>query len=132
MSTNAPAWVVWFNSTACYDISQEDGQSLLIIWSVWKRSFVKPSLKKKHLTAVIFDFEKAYATIWKYGIMHDLNDFGLKRRLPNFLCPCWNQPLSLIFKFRTKGFRRAAFYLSLSYKLIMFYNYSKVGSGEWF
>ena len=44
---------------------------LLIIWSVWK--------------PVFFDFEKAYDTTWKYDIMRDLSDFGLKGRLPHFI-----------------------------------------------
>ena len=53
-------------------------------------------IKKEHLTAVFFDLEKAYDTTWKYGIMHDLNDFGLKGRLPNIIdnvyliSPCRN------------------------------------------
>ena len=29
--------------------------------------------------------EKAYDTTWKYGIMRDLNDLGLKCRLPNLI-----------------------------------------------
>ena len=49
-------------------------------------TFVREAfIKKKHLTAVFFDLEKAYDTTWKYGIMRDLNDFGLKGRLPNFI-----------------------------------------------
>ena len=42
-------------------------------------------IKKEHITAVFFDLEKAYDTTWKYGIMRDLSDFGLKGRLPNFI-----------------------------------------------
>ena len=42
-------------------------------------------IKKEHLVAVFFDLEKAYDTIWKYGIMNDLHDIGLKGRLPNFV-----------------------------------------------
>ena len=42
-------------------------------------------IKKEHLTAVFFDLEKAYDTTWKYGIMRDLSDFGLKGRLPHFI-----------------------------------------------
>ena len=42
-------------------------------------------IKKEHLTAVFFDLEKAYDTTWKYGIMRDLSDFGLKGRLPHFM-----------------------------------------------
>ena len=42
-------------------------------------------IKKEHLMAVFFDLEKAYDTIWKYGIMRDLSDFGLKGRLPHII-----------------------------------------------
>ena len=38
-------------------------------------------IKKEHLVAV-FDLEKAYDTTWKYGIMNDLYEIGLKGRLP--------------------------------------------------
>ena len=42
-------------------------------------------IKKEHLVAVFFDLEKAYDTTWKYGIMKDLHDLGLKGRLPSFI-----------------------------------------------
>ena len=49
-------------------------------------TFVREAfMKKEHLTAVFFDLEKAYDTTWKYGIMLDLSDFGLKGRLPHFI-----------------------------------------------
>ena len=35
--------------------------------------------------AVFFDVEKGYDITWKYGIMRDLNDFGLKGRLLDFI-----------------------------------------------
>ena len=35
--------------------------------------------------AIFFDFEKAYNTTWKYGIMIDLHDIGLRSRSPNFI-----------------------------------------------
>ena len=35
--------------------------------------------------AVFFDLEKAYDTTWNYGIMQDLHDLGLRRRLPMFI-----------------------------------------------
>ena len=41
-------------------------------------------IKKEHLVAVFFDLEKAYDTTWKYGIMNDLHEIGLKGRLPIF------------------------------------------------
>ena len=42
-------------------------------------------IKKEHLVSVFFDREKAFDTTWKYGIMKDVHDIGLKCRLPLFL-----------------------------------------------
>ena len=41
--------------------------------------------KKQHLVSVFFDLEKAYDTTWKYGIMKDLFDIGLRGQLPTFI-----------------------------------------------
>ena len=50
------------------------------------KPFVREAfITKEHLTAVFFDLENAYDTTWKYDIMRDLNDFGLKGRLPHFI-----------------------------------------------
>ena len=42
-------------------------------------------IKREHVVAVFFDLEKAYDTTWRYGILKDLHNFGLKGRLPNFI-----------------------------------------------
>ena len=42
-------------------------------------------VKKEHVVAVFFDLEKAYDTTWKYGILRDLHEFGVKGRLANNL-----------------------------------------------
>ena len=42
-------------------------------------------IKKKHLVTIFFDLEKAYDTTWKYGIMKNIHDIGLKGRLPLFI-----------------------------------------------
>ena len=42
-------------------------------------------IRKQHLTAVFFDLEKAYDTTWKYGILQDLYNLGLRGRLPMFI-----------------------------------------------
>ena len=42
-------------------------------------------IQKQHLLAIFFDLEKTYEATWKYGIMNDLLNTGLKGRLPNFL-----------------------------------------------
>ena len=41
-------------------------------------------VKKEHVVAVFFDLEKAYDTTWKYGILRDLHELGIKGRLANF------------------------------------------------
>ena len=41
--------------------------------------------KKQHAVSIFFDLEKAYDTTWKYGILKDLFDMGLKGMLPNFI-----------------------------------------------
>ena len=43
------------------------------------------SAKKEHMTAIFFDIEKASDTTWKYGIIKDLKNIGLKGRLPTFI-----------------------------------------------
>ena len=35
-------------------------------------------IKKEHLVTIFFDLEKAYDTTWKYGIMKNIHDIGLK------------------------------------------------------
>ena len=42
-------------------------------------------IRKQHLMAVFFDLEKAYDTMWKYGILRDLYNLGLRGRLPMFI-----------------------------------------------
>ena len=35
-------------------------------------------IKKEHVVSVFFELESAYDTTWKYGIMNDLDDFGIR------------------------------------------------------
>ena len=42
-------------------------------------------VNKEHVVSVFFDLEKAYYTTWRYGILKDLHDLGLKGRLPLFI-----------------------------------------------
>ena len=35
--------------------------------------------------AVFFDLEKAYDTTWRYGILRDLHDLGVRGRLATFI-----------------------------------------------
>ena len=39
-------------------------------------------IKQQHLVAIFFDLEKAYDTAWKYGILKDLHDSGLRGLYP--------------------------------------------------
>ena len=49
-------------------------------------SFVRDAfIQKQHATAIFFDLEKAYDTTWKFGILKDLHDTGLRGRLPLFI-----------------------------------------------
>jgi ribonuclease HI len=49
-------------------------------------SFIREAfIKKEQVVAVFFDLESAYDTTWKYGIMKDLHDIGLRGRLPTFI-----------------------------------------------
>ena len=41
--------------------------------------------KKEHMTTIFFDIEKADDTTWKYGIIKDLKNMGLKGKLPIFI-----------------------------------------------
>ena len=43
------------------------------------------SLETPIREVIFFDLEKAYTTTWRYGIMNDLHNMGLKGRLPNFI-----------------------------------------------
>ena len=41
--------------------------------------------KTPFIHSVFFDLESAYDTTWKYGIMNDLHDFGIRGRLAHFI-----------------------------------------------
>ena len=42
-------------------------------------------IQNQHLMAVFFDLQKAYDTTWKYGILQDLHNMGLRGNLPVFI-----------------------------------------------
>jgi len=49
-------------------------------------TFVREAfIQKQHAAVIFFDLEKAYDTTWKYGILKDLHDAGLRGRLPLFI-----------------------------------------------
>ena len=49
-------------------------------------SFIRDSfLKGNHVVSVFFDLEKAYDTVWKYGVIRDLHKVGLRGQMPMFI-----------------------------------------------
>ena len=48
-------------------------------------------IQKEHVVSVFFDLESAYDTTWKYGIMNDLHDFGIRGRLAYFISAFSNE-----------------------------------------
>ena len=42
-------------------------------------------IKGEHVTVIFFDLEKAFDTTWKYGILKDLHEMGLRGNLPIFI-----------------------------------------------
>ena len=49
-------------------------------------SFIREAfIQRQHAVAVFFDLEKAYYCTWKYGIMKDLHQAGLRGRLSCFI-----------------------------------------------
>ena len=42
-------------------------------------------VNREHIVSVFFYLEKAYDTTWRYGILKDLHDIGLRGRLPMFI-----------------------------------------------
>ena len=49
-------------------------------------SYIQQSFReKKHTTAVFFDMEKAYDTVWRDEILNSLHNMGLRGKLPTFI-----------------------------------------------
>ena len=42
-------------------------------------------VRGEHMVSIFFDLEKAYDTTWKYGILKDLHEMGLRGRMPLFI-----------------------------------------------
>ena len=45
----------------------------------------KATSAKEHTVVVFFDINKAYDTVWRYGILKTLHEVGLKGKLPRFI-----------------------------------------------
>ena len=48
-------------------------------------------IRKEYALSIFFDLESAYDTTWKYGIMNDLHDFGIRGRLAYFISAFLNE-----------------------------------------
>ena len=49
-------------------------------------SFIREVFERgEHLVAIFFDLEKAFDTTWKFGILKDLHNLGLRGNLPKFI-----------------------------------------------
>ena len=54
---------------------------LIRLESLVRDAFVRGN----HVVSIFFDLEKAYDTTWKYGILKDLQELGLRGRMPVFI-----------------------------------------------
>ena len=70
-------------------------------------------IRKQHAIAVFFDLEKAYDTTWRYGIMRDLYDLGIRGRLPIFVASFLSD--RRFRAFGLSGFRAFGFGSALSF-----------------
>ena len=50
-----------------------------------KTSIREANIQKQHFIAVFFDLEKAYETMWRFGIVKDLHNLWLWGNLPSFI-----------------------------------------------
>ena len=54
-------------------------------------TFIREAFIQKEHVSVFFYLESAYDTTWKYGIMNDLHDFGIRGRLAYFISAFLNE-----------------------------------------
>ena len=48
------------------------------------KAFIREAFIKKKKRSTFFDLDKAYDSTWKYDIMKDLHNLGLRGRLPSY------------------------------------------------
>ena len=60
-------------------------QALLEIFNDMETFIRDAFVAKEHVVAVFFDLEKAYDTTWRYVILRDLHDLGIRGRLATFI-----------------------------------------------
>ena len=77
------SWDKWSNNKYANGIPEKKRNNRSIDTT---RNLHQRSLNKKTTSdGSIFDLEKAYDTTWKYGILQDLYNLGLRGRLPMFI-----------------------------------------------
>ena len=48
--------------------------------------YIKQGFAKNYLTVgIFFDLKKVYDTTWRYGILKDMHDMGLRGKLPQYV-----------------------------------------------
>jgi len=98
--------------------SRSTTDQLVRLESYIREAFVR----REHVVSVFFDLEKAYDTTWKYGILRDLHEAGLRGRLLDFISKFLNERnfrvrvgscFSDLYTVRKWEFHKAPFYRSL-------------------
>jgi hypothetical protein len=80
---------------------------------------------KEHDVSIFFDLQKVYDTTWKYGILKDLFDMGLKGKLPTFISKFLSNRefnsefIQLILTFRNKRWELPREAYSLLHYLVL-------------
>ncbi|GBL76420.1 UNC93-like protein [Araneus ventricosus] len=84
----------WFTpSQSGYRKRRGTIDNLLKLETAIRKAFVR----KKNFVSIFFDMEKAYDRTWRYGILKDIFDTGLKGNLPLFIK---NFPQTRVFQIR--------------------------------
>jgi len=88
---------------------------------LYKVSFVREAfIQKQHATAIFFNLEKAYDTTWKFSILKDLHNAGLRGRLSLFIhseCQCSIMPYTSVLYYRTLSVRNLLPDISVTFLL---------------
>ena len=106
---NRKNWACWSGVTGRY-VRWKDTLGIEIVWYLERNKLISPVqcgfrkqcstidhlvclesfvreafAQRQHAVGVFFDLEKAYESTWKFGIMRDLHNAGLRGRLPLFI-----------------------------------------------
>ena len=73
------------DSCPIYSVEFRQGRSTLDHLVRFETFIRNAFAKKEHAVSIVFDREKVYDTAWKYGILKDLFDMGLKGNLSTFI-----------------------------------------------